>query len=71
MRTTYPIKTLQDRVTAIFLRAGLNEVQAPALARVIVAGERDACTSHGIYRIEGVLRTVKGGQGPRRRGAAA
>jgi LDH2 family malate/lactate/ureidoglycolate dehydrogenase len=33
-----------------------------ALANVIVAGERDACKSHGVYRVEGVLRTVKAGK---------
>ncbi|MDX5351193.1 MAG: Ldh family oxidoreductase [Paracoccaceae bacterium] len=40
----------------------MNAVQSVALARVIVAGERDACTSHGVYRIEGVLRTLKAGK---------
>ncbi|WP_374644405.1 Ldh family oxidoreductase [Tabrizicola sp.] len=59
---TLSVATLQARVEAIFRRAGLNQVQAAALSRVIVAGERDACTSHGIYRIEGVLRTVKAGK---------
>ncbi|MFC3088675.1 Ldh family oxidoreductase [Tabrizicola soli] len=59
---TFSVATLQARVEAIFRRAGLNQVQAAALSRVIVAGERDACTSHGIYRIEGVLRTVKAGK---------
>jgi len=56
------IAALFARVEAIFLKAGLNAVQAGALARVIVAGERDACKSHGIYRIEGALRTVKAGK---------
>lgn len=56
------IAALHARVEAIFLKAGLNAVQAGALARVIVAGERDACKSHGIYRIEGALRTVKAGK---------
>nr|WP_314090825.1 Ldh family oxidoreductase [uncultured Shinella sp.] len=60
--TILPIDTLFSRVEAIFLKAGLNAVQAGALARVIVAGERDACKSHGIYRIEGALRTVKAGK---------
>ena len=59
---TFSVATLQARVEAIFRRAGLNQVQAAAVSRVIVAGERDACTSHGIYRIEGVLRTVKAGK---------
>jgi delta1-piperideine-2-carboxylate reductase len=60
--TTLTIAAVQERVEAIFRRAGLNAVQAGALARVIVAGERDACKSHGIYRIEGALRTVKAGK---------
>jgi len=53
---------LQERVESILHKAGLNSLQAGAVARVIVAGERDACKSHGIYRIEGVLRTMKAGK---------
>lgn len=60
--STLTIAALHEAVEAIFRRAGLNAVQAGALARVIVAGERDACKSHGIYRIEGALRTVKAGK---------
>src|SRR5690606_27300016 len=60
--TILTIATLQERVEAIFRKAGLNIVQAGAVARVIVAGERDHCKSHGIYRIEGALRTVKAGK---------
>ena len=60
--TTLSIEALDVRVRSILGRAGLNPVQAGALARVIVAGERDACKSHGIYRIEGALRTVKAGK---------
>ena len=48
-------------IEAIFLAAGLSAMQAAPLARVIAAGERDGCKSHGIYRIEGCLRTI--GQG--------
>ncbi len=60
--TTLTISAVQERVEAIFRKGELNAVQAGALARVIVAGERDACKSHGIYRIEGALRTVKAGK---------
>ncbi|MDM9624105.1 Ldh family oxidoreductase [Rhizobium sp. S96] len=60
--TTLTITALQERVEAIFRKAGLNGTQAGAVARVVVAGERDACKSHGIYRIEGALRTVKAGK---------
>ena len=57
--TTMPTVTLHERVEAIFKKAGLNDIQAGALARVIVAAERDACKSHGIYRIEGALCTIR------------
>lgn len=60
--TTLSIAALQERVEAIFRKAGLNAIQADAVARVFVAGERDGCKSHGIYRIEGALRTVKAGK---------
>ncbi|NNU80114.1 Ldh family oxidoreductase [Halovulum dunhuangense] len=50
------------RIEAIFTGAGLCKTQAGALARVIAAGERDGCKSHGVYRIEGCLRTIKAGK---------
>ena len=53
---------LTETVTAIFRKIGFNATQAGPMARVIVAGERDACKSHGIYRIEGCLRTLKMGK---------
>ena len=56
------VDALQDLVTRIFLRGGLTAPQAQAVARTITAGERDACKSHGIYRIEGCLRTLKQGK---------
>ena len=56
------IEALTARVHAIFTAGGLNETQARAVTRVIVAGERDGAKSHGIYRIEGALRTVKAGK---------
>ena len=62
MTLTLGLDALTDRIVAILRRAGLNEVQAAALGGVIAAGERDGCKSHGIYRIEGVLRTLKAGK---------
>lgn len=55
-------EALADRVSRIFLAAGLSQLQAETLAATIVAGERDACKSHGLYRIEGCLRTVAAGK---------
>lgn len=60
--TTFTIPALLARVEAIFRTAGMSAIQAGALARVITAGERDNCKSHGVYRVEGVLRTVKAGK---------
>jgi len=59
---TVTIAALQARMEAILAGAGLSGVQAAAVARVIVAGERDHCKSHGVYRAEGILRTVKAGK---------
>ena len=49
-------------VEEIFVNAGLSAVQAGPMARVIVAGEGDGCKSHGVYRIEGCLRSLKLGK---------
>lgn len=56
------ISDLENRVTTIFAKAGIRFETARAMARVIVAGERDNCKSHGIYRIEGCLRVLKAGK---------
>lgn len=60
--TAIPVEDLTARVAAILRGAGMNDTQSDALARIIVSGERDGCKSHGIYRIEGVLRTIRAGQ---------
>lgn len=60
--TAIPLDRLTRTVTGIFARAGFSPAQAGAVARTIAAGERDGCTSHGIYRIEGCLRTLKAGK---------
>ena len=59
---TLTVAELGAWVEQIFLRAGFSAIQAAPMAQVIVAGERDACKSHGIYRIEGCLRTLKLGK---------
>lgn len=59
--TILSFSDLTARIKAIFERAGLSELQANAVARTIAAGERDGCKSHGVYRIDGCLRTMKAG----------
>ncbi|MEH7827679.1 Ldh family oxidoreductase [Gemmobacter denitrificans] len=53
---------LLTRIETIFTRAGVRADSAKAVARVIAAGERDNCKSHGIYRIEGCLRVLAAGK---------
>lgn len=59
---TFTVEELRNRVLAILEKGGLSPLQAGAVARVILAGERDNCKSHGVYRVEAVLRTVKAGK---------
>lgn len=56
------IEALEERVSRILEKAGALRDVADCLAHVIVAGERDHCAAHGLYRIEGCLRTIKAGQ---------
>ncbi|MCZ0963703.1 Ldh family oxidoreductase [Paracoccus benzoatiresistens] len=60
--TAISFEDLQRRIAGILRRAGMNDTQSEALSGIIAAGERDGCKSHGIYRIEGVLRTLKAGK---------
>lgn len=60
--TRFTVEALHTLVLEIFLKSGLSATQAKPLAQVITAAERDACKSHGVYRVEGVLRTVRAGK---------
>ncbi|WP_294202294.1 Ldh family oxidoreductase, partial [uncultured Sphingomonas sp.] len=42
---------LRDLARAKLLGAGLAAPHAEAVAETMVAGERDGCSSHGIYRL--------------------
>lgn len=60
--TTLKFEGLTALVAEIFRKAGMQPGPAAAMAGVIAAGERDGAKSHGIYRIEGCLRTIKAGK---------
>ena len=60
--TLISIQDLTVLVSGILTNSGFSQAQADAISRTIVAGERDACKSHGVYRIEGCLRTLKAGK---------
>ena len=48
-----------DIALQVLLDAGLSPEQAEPVARVITAGERDECFSHGLYRLPGCVETIK------------
>lgn len=41
---------------------GLNREHAQAITRVVVAGQRDDCQSHGVYRLLNCVETIKAGK---------
>lgn len=43
-------------------RLGLSDPHVKAIARVVVAGQRDACQSHGVYRLLSCADTVRAGK---------
>ncbi len=56
------IEALEARVQGILEICGVAPMPAGAVARVIVAGERDGCASHGLHRLEQCLQVLKAGQ---------
>ena len=60
--TSLTFEALHGLIDEIFINAGFSAAAAGSLARTLTAAERDACKSHGVYRIEGCLRTVRAGK---------
>lgn len=52
---------IYDLSFKILSKYGLSESHAGAIARVILAGERDECISHGVYRLGVLAHTIKQG----------
>lgn len=44
------------------LKQGFSPEHAQAITDVILAGQRDECHSHGLYRLPGVVQTLKAGK---------
>lgn len=47
---------------AVLNAQGFSEEQASAIARVVVAGQRDECHSHGLYRLLNCVKTLRAGK---------
>ena len=57
-----PLDELHVLAVEVLQGMGLGGAHAQAMARVIVAGQRDACASHGVYRLITCLQTVRLGK---------
>jgi delta1-piperideine-2-carboxylate reductase len=55
----YQLAQLRERCFKILTTNGLSGEQAEAVCDVVMAGERDECRSHGVYRISGCVKTMK------------
>ncbi|MBX3633560.1 MAG: Ldh family oxidoreductase [Simplicispira sp.] len=57
-----PEAELADTVRRALARMGLSAPHVRAIAQVIVAGQRDACQSHGVYRLISCFDAVRAGK---------
>ncbi|KXJ30578.1 Ldh family oxidoreductase [Pseudomonas sp. HUK17] len=53
---------LQHLAEEVLAAQGFSQPQSTAIAAMIVAGQRDDCASHGIYRLLGIVKTLKAGK---------
>ena len=52
---------LQHLAEEVLAAQGFSQPQGAAIAAMMVAGQRDDCASHGIYRLLGLVKTLKAG----------
>ncbi|WP_426944257.1 Ldh family oxidoreductase [Pseudomonas oryzihabitans] len=53
---------LQHLAEEVLAAQGFSQPQGAAIAAMMVAGQRDDCASHGIYRLLGIVKTLKAGK---------
>ena len=47
---------------SILLHNGFNQAHARAVSATVLAGERDGCASHGLYRVLGCVNSLRAGK---------
>ena len=57
-----PAEELLALARRVFQHLGLSRPHAEAMARTVVAGQRDDCQSHGLYRILSCAQTIRAGK---------
>ena len=60
--TRLTLTEAHELAAAILRHAGFSEAFAQAIAATVTAGERDGCTSHGLWRLLGIVHTLKAGK---------
>lgn len=56
------LEEVRELVESVLRRHGFSEPHVQAVAATIVAGERDGCASHGVYRLPGCIGTLRAGR---------
>ena len=56
------LSEVRELARSVLRKHGFSEAQACAVAETMVSGERDECTSHGIYRLLVCIATLKAGK---------
>ena len=57
-----PLGGVRDLAEAVLRRHGFAPAHAAAIAEVVTAAERDACPSHGLFRLPAYVATLAAGQ---------
>jgi delta1-piperideine-2-carboxylate reductase len=56
------LEQAEQLAQAILRRHGFSEAYVRAIAATVLAGERDGCASHGLWRLLGIIKTLKAGK---------
>ncbi|PZP22383.1 Ldh family oxidoreductase [Pseudomonas kuykendallii] len=56
------LQEVQELAEAILRHHGFSEPHVRAVARAVLAGERDECASHGLWRLLGCIDTLRAGK---------
>lgn len=60
--TRLSLDELRDLSVAILRHHGFSEPHVQAVTDTVLAGERDGCTSHGVWRLLGCIHTARAGK---------
>jgi delta1-piperideine-2-carboxylate reductase len=56
------LEQAEQLAQAILRRHGFSEAYVRAIGATVLAGERDGCASHGLWRLLGIIKTLKAGK---------